>query len=247
MRKLEKALFIPDPHIPENDKKVTNIIFKIAKWLKPDVCFVMGDVLDAKTVSRYAKDPDVEFDMQDEFDLVNLFFKDVRKVVGPDCRIVWLLGNHEARWKAYLNGRAPEIANLRALQLQNLIDLEKDIEIVPYNKGTKYRGLHVEHGLLVSGKSGYTAHRNLDKKKMSGVNGHTHRLGIVYNRCEAGELYWAEVGTMQRKDPDYAKETTNWQWGCAITYWQEGWKQPKMDLVHIDDDHNCCYAGVVFS
>jgi UDP-2,3-diacylglucosamine pyrophosphatase LpxH len=246
-KKVEKAIFIPDPHLPENDPIVTQIIFAITEWFQPDRCFVMGDLLDAKTVSKYAKDPNHPFTMQDEFDLVSAFFKDVRRTVGPDCDVTWLMGNHEARWRKYLTSICPEIQDLRVLQMRNLVDLEQSIDMVPYNQGINYRGVHVEHGDIVSKDSGQTAHRLMKERFGSVIHGHTHRLGQVYKRTVNGEFFGVECGTMQKKDVSYATSATNWQWGCAVSYWMEGWKEPKVDIIHIGEDYSCAYGGVIFS
>lgn len=245
---MEKALFVPDPHIPDNNPEVTRILFNFARWFQPHKCFIMGDVLDCYMLSKYAKNPLHEFTVQDELDMAAEFFRELVDSVGPKCELIWLLGNHEARFKKYIWSKAPELASLRALNLQNLMDIDEEVTIIPYNKGVNYHGRHVEHGKLVSGKSGYTAHRLIEKKMMSGCNGHTHRMGHVFKRCEGGEFDWVELGCIQNKKVEYNdNEEPNWQYGFGVSYYLPHFKAPKMELVHIDDDMNCCYAGKIFS
>lgn len=245
--RLEKALYIPDPHIPDNNADVTQILFNFARWFQPDVCFIMGDVLDCYTLSKYAKNPLHEFTVQDELDLAAAFFQDIVNAVGKKCQLYWLLGNHEARFKKYIWTKAPELASLRVLNFKTLMGIDEDVIIVPYNKGVNYRGRHVEHGKVVAAKSGYTAHRLIEKKMISGCNGHTHRMSHVFKRCEGGEFDWVELGTLQKKSVEYTDgEEPNWQYGFGVSYWHPNFKLPKMELVHIDDQMNCCYSGKIF-
>ena len=244
---LERAILIPDPHVPDIDRQSWDIVKQIARWHKPDYCFVMGDLIDSKAVSKYTQSPGT-IDYQTELDLAKEWLEETREVVGHNCEIIWLLGNHEARFKTYLYSQAPALASLRAMNLRDLMKIDDDITIVPYDHGYDYKGRHIRHGRLVSKNSGYTAHRLMDRDAVCGANGHTHRLAHVFKRCKAGELDWVECGTLQKKDPSYVKgDTTNWQHGCVLTWHQEGWDAPKANVIHIDDQHVACYAGMVFT
>lgn len=244
--KMERALYIPDPHVPKNNPQVTELIFSFAKWWKPDKVFIIGDLIDFYTLSSFDQTPNYQYTAQDEIDLAGDFIQRVISVIPEESDIVWLLGNHEYRFTRYLKRCAPALYSLRALDLKELvIPFDDEIKVVPYNKGFMYRGRKVEHGDFTSQKSGYTAHRKLDRRRVPGVNGHTHRLGWVFYRGDRGVEDWCEIGCMQDLNPEYAKSTTNWQHGFAVSTWFPGLDVPKMQLVPIWDSgpSKVCFFG----
>jgi predicted phosphodiesterase len=55
--KLEKILFIPDCHVPYQDKPAFKLMLKAGKAFKPQHTVILGDFADFYGVSSHSKDP----------------------------------------------------------------------------------------------------------------------------------------------------------------------------------------------
>lgn len=187
---------------------------------RPHVVFVMGDVLDAYSLSKFDKNPERLLGFQEELDKAYVVLSQIRQA-AKQAKIVMLRGNHEARLTRYLWTKAEALSSLRDLSLPLLMRLT-DMKIDYVEKGrTDFHGFIVKHGTVVRKKSGYTAMAELERQGTSGVSAHTHRLGQVYLRNDGGFFSWTESGCLCLLDPEYADgETMNWQHGLAYGYFK---------------------------
>ena len=215
--KVEKAVVLSDFHIPFHDETCLSLSLDLCSRLKPENLFLLGDIIDFYGLSDFLRDPSRLGDLQDELDQVGKILGNFRKAVGRKCRIIYLEGNHDYRLVKYL-WKHPEIASLEDLKLSSLLKLDDlFIEHRGYHDPLRWRGLQVEHGDRISGYSCYTARQMLDARGLSGISGHSHRMGLYYRRQEAGVQCWAENGCLCSLKVEYSI-SPNWQHGFSILH-----------------------------
>jgi hypothetical protein len=75
----------------------------------------------------------------------------------------------------------------------------------------------VKHGHMVRARAGYTATGELERNGISGISGHTHRLGQIYKRNRTGMMTWVESGCLCKYDPDYMDgQLSDWAQGLSF-------------------------------
>lgn len=238
----EKAIFLGDWHYPLADEHTAEIAFKFLSWFKPHALFILGDFLDCGSVSKFVNNPDRALDLQADCDAGAAVLKRLRRTC-PGATIKVLEGNHERRIVKYLWSGAKELSKLRCLQLPNLLQLG-DIGALYYDvyQPVRWHGLHVEHGDRASKHSGYTARAMLEARGVSGISGHTHRLGAYYRTDESGVKAWFENACLCRLDMEYIIGAANWQHGFSLGFSAPGKKRWNLEQCPIVD-HVLFYAG----
>lgn len=241
------VIFLGDQHIPKEHKPSIEATFTYIRTNQPDHIFLLGDLGDMEPPSRYKKHHRALLETQDCLDAMREYLKKVRQA-APDAKITYRLGNHEDRWNNYLLEH-PVITDLRMLSYSSLLGLEDfDIELIPYNATHVFNGLSIEHGDLARKKAGYSAAGMLEKRGISGIMGHTHRLAIHHKTTMAGVKFWIENGCLCEMDQGYIHGSPDWQHGFTAGYWSERWQRwflnvyPIHDGVLLTDDTSFYYA-----
>lgn len=243
--KYKRVLFVPDIHAPYQDNQAMKCLISFAKWWKPDVVFVLGDTIDMYQVSRFEKDPERIFQLQDDIDTGKKILADISKAC-PDARKLFIPGNHEFRLQRFLWTRAAELSGLRVLQLEKLLGLEEMGYEYLKNGRTEYRGVIVKHGDIVRKYGAYTGRGEYESTGKTGVSGHTHRLAVYPHTNEAGDYMWMEAGCLCLLNPSYMMgKVPNWQQGFGIGFFKEGSKRFHMERIPIIAG-KAMYSGVEF-
>lgn len=243
--KIKKCVVLPDIHVPFHDEKAINPVLKFIKDFNPDVLVQVGDFYDFYDVSKFDKDPERQYRLQDEIDEGKKLWKKIRKN-APKAKLYMLEGNHEHRLPKYLT-RNPELHSLRSLKLENILELKDlDVKIIEA-KDTFYlnKNIIVTHGGKDDGsklrsKAGYSANANLLHHNISGLSGHSHRLGASFKTDISGRKAWYEVGCLCRLDPDYLKNP-DWQQGFAVVHYGKNFFH--VQLIPITESYTFYYGG----
>lgn len=211
---------IPDAHIPyHSERRLRELLDRIRG---SDVIVIMGDLIDAYSVSNFDKNPLRKERMPEEFEEARRWLRIIRDE-NPTAEIHFIDGNHEERFKRYLIRQAPALLGLKGMSVKEQLELD-DLYIIHHDSdGFDCYGVRLKHGQVVSNKSGATAHKELDMHQTSGVSVHTHRMSMVwYTNREGKRMFWLEGGHVcDETKADYVKNP-NWQAGS--------W------LLHIDED-----------
>jgi len=241
----EKSLFIGDLHIPFQDPLAVKVMLKFTDWFKPHVIFIIGDLLDWYQLSKFDKNPTRILKIQDDIDETQHFLAELRTHC-PKARIVYFEGNHEKRLTKYLWSH-PEIASLKVLSVEFLLNLSPlKIEFVPQNQRFKHHGFKVEHGDIARKHSGYTARGMMEDVGISGISGHSHRLGAHYKTNEGGDFVWLENGCLCDKNPEYIVGLPNWQSGFTIGYYKRGDNRFSVEQICVTKN-KAAFAGKEFN
>lgn len=218
MSKLERILFIPDSHVPYEDKKAFELMLKVGKDFKPDHTIILGDFADFYTVSSHSKNPNRALKLSEEKDAVNARLKQV-KALGAKNN-VFVAGNHEDRLDRYLMDKAPELYN--EVRIPKFLDIDKlGFEYIPYKKDYIIGKLNITHDC---GNAGRTAHlKAVDTYQHNIIIGHTHRMGYSVEGNAKGERHLgAMLGWLgDIEEVDYmhrVKVARDWCSGFGIGY-----------------------------
>ena len=216
----QKVVFISDMHIPFHDKQAVKACLSFIKWYNPHTIIFLGDVIDFYAISSFSKDPARALDIQNEIDetieTLNRFCK-----IAPDAKKIFLKGNHCHRLQRYLWTKASELSGLRDLTIPKLLKLD-EMGIV-YEKSGKliWRKTVIKHGNIVRKFSAYTAKNEFESCGISGISGHTHRLGYHFRTNMGGAYSWMECGCLCDLEPEYMEgKITDWQQGFGIGFYK---------------------------
>ena len=247
--KAEGCLVINDIHIPFEDKKTVGLWLRFAKWFKPDVVVINGDLLDCQTLGRFINDPFQEVSIVEEIRQGKQFFRKLRRAVGDKCRIVWIFGNHEFRFHSYIINNARELRGLEKLSLAEQMHVE-DFNVEVVFSGLKesfmtYGDLYIGHYNKVSQHGGYTVKSLIDRHGVSVLQGHTHRFGTTLRTLLDDTVIGGfENGCMCELNPNYCMKP-NWQHGFSIVWRtkKRGSKRFMVEQIPIID-HKFIYGGM---
>lgn len=225
-----------DAHIrPGPEPTAWRAFVIMAKRLKPKVLVLNGDVLDLGAISRHAR---IGWEQQptvaDEIEVAKDRLAALRKAVPKDCKLVWPLGNHDARFETRIANMAPEYARVNGVHLHDHFPHWSGCWACWINDSVviKHRfrgGIHAAwNNTLHAGKSIVTGHtHSLLARPMSDYNG--TRFGI-----ETGTL--ADV--YGEHTADYTEDgPANQRAGFAVLTFHEGtllWPE----FVHVLDEVN---------
>lgn len=241
------ALVIPDTHFPFQDDKAVEAALDIAKDLQPHAIVHLGDLVDCWQISDYDRDPSRVDDLRDNIQQARDFLADVHKV-APKAELTLLEGNHEDRlrraiWRA--TGPMREVVKLpefkTAVSWPKLFKLEqlgwsRFVPIAQQSHANVLPKIITKHGTAVRKWSSYTAKEEQLKYGMSGVSGHTHRLGAFYHRDYNGRSVWIECGCICSLNPamEYCDDP-DWQQGVVVLRWSGDRKVLGEQIVGIRD------------
>jgi predicted phosphodiesterase len=171
---LEKLLFVPDSHVPYEDKKAFNLLLKAGAAFKPDRIIIIGDFADFYAVSSHSKNPNRRHDIQWEIEQVKARLKDLGRLGAS--RKYYVAGNHEDRLSRYLMDKAPALFN--SVKIPEILNLrEMGWEYTEYKDSLALGKLNITHD---TGNCGPYAHyRAQEVFQGNVVIGHTHRLGYA--------------------------------------------------------------------
>ena len=208
-----------DWHLGEHDRHALGLFFAYAEQHHPDTIVLNGDVIDCTELHRSqqgARVPIVRgrsaLQLGEEVVVARRVLGRLRRVC-PRSRIVYLEGNHEARYPRYLARQCPEAyGHLPTLpDLLGLADL--GIEWQTYGVPLRVADWWVTHGH----KTTIHACRTLVQDYCANVvQGHSHRLKAYPHTTPYGRTMTGVEGGHLR-DRRAAYTPTEWP------QWQQGW------------------------
>jgi metallophosphoesterase superfamily enzyme len=212
-----------DAHFPFVDKQAIEALESVIKTWRPDYLVLLGDIVDFYQLSRFNKDPGRTLKLQEDIDMATEFLGNIRSLVGGDCKIFFIEGNHEHRLRKWLNNH-PEVASLKSLSLPHLLQLEKwDMNYVSITETLKIGDFVFVHGDYNRKWSGQSGRAHLERFLKSGISGHSHRLNVFFWRGMDSVLTWGEAGCLCDLEPEWFR-APDWHHGCIIgEYMKGGW------------------------
>lgn len=243
MVKKERVAVISDIHIPYQDNDAVELMKAYVKDYKPDHFVINGDLLDFYSLSTFDKSPDRKHSVAEEINDGVQFLKEMRQIVGKDCKMYFTEGNHEQRLQRYMF-RNPELSDLPDLRLDKLLKL-KEQNIAFSGVDGDYWGTDTGHvqlgevlvlhgdnrlnGAATSAQAGYSATNTMRKMQHSVVMGHVHRQAVVAHSTPYRKMTGVESGCLC-----VIPGTANWQQGFTTFELHDG-KMRNVNNVEIVD------------
>jgi len=206
--------------------------------MKPTAVIANGDIFDgAGGISRHArigwdKAPSVIEELKAcEANMGEI--EEVAKAARHNVRLVWPLGNHDARFETFLAAHAPQYEHVKGFSLRDhfpawkpcwSVWLNEKVIVKHRNKG----GIHATHNNAVT--SGVTM-----------VTGHLHSLKVTPYTDYNGVRYGVDTGTLAGiygpQFRDYLEENpVNWRSGFAVLTFVNGeLLMPELAMVHTEE------------
>lgn len=220
--KLSKAnnniLLISDLHIPYHDIAAVEIAVQYGIEQGCNTVIINGDLMDFHGLSKFEKDPRKR-SVKQEFDATEQFLRYLRAMF-PSARIIWMEGNHDARYPKWLMNHAQHFFDDEYYSLQERLNLRTHgVEFVS-EKVLVYAGkLALSHGHKIvmgifspvnSGRGAFT------KAIEPVIIGHTHKPSEHSERTLSGKLItcWS-TGCLCDLNPDYNPFVNKYAHGFA--------------------------------
>lgn len=231
-----------DAHIwPGKPTTAMRAFVKFAKDYEPKIVILNGDVLDFPQVSRHPPIGHLELpDLSDEIEAAQEQLHAIELAVKRSCRLIWTLGNHDARFETRLATVAPEYARLHGHSLKDHFpawsacwrcDINADVVVKHRPKGG---------GANASQNSTMWAGTTM-------VHGHLHSQKVAPISDYNGTRYGVDTGCLA--DPtakafvDYTEAAPlNWRSGFAVLTFRDG-KLMQPELVQVWDDKHVQFRG----
>lgn len=216
----ETAFIFGDTHGIYYDPKCWSIILKLIKDIKPDKIYINGDFIDFYGISKFDKDPNREDDLQEEIDQANKLL-DQLAVVAGDAQMHFIEGNHESRLRKFLWSKAPELASLRALTVEDQLKLKARGIIYHEAKGrsayAKFGKIKIGHFDVALTNSAASEKKLVLKYADTIVQAHTHKLGKFYKSFGTEDKLVVGVGggCVCKLDPEYCSDP-DWHQGAVV-------------------------------
>lgn len=229
---MESIIKMSDFHVPFHDLDAINVSLKFAQFIQPKKV-ILDEVIDFYSISKYNKDPRRKLDLQRDLDISVKILTKIRNTL-PNTRLIMVESNHDKRLIKYLDSRAEELSQLRVLNFKSLMHL-KELEI-EYRENYFYKEFLFKHGSIVKPRSCDTAHAELYKEGVSGISGHTHRVGAAYRTLKGGNYVWLEGGCLcQTKKVEYIDGTADWQQAITMIRFEKNSNHFRSYILNIID------------
>lgn len=186
--------------IATHDETALAIALQIIEDANPDVVAMNGDNLDLSEMSKYRKMPIFQKMTQPTIDRAARLMASIRARVRPECRLIWLEGNHELRMPVYVLDNASAAYGLKranspeswpVMSVPHLCRLDEyGVEYIagyPSNGWMLNDNLEIGHGSKAK-SGGSTMSAYLAELRHSLCVGHIHReeLSCVTRKTARG-------------------------------------------------------------
>jgi len=209
------VLLVPDVHVPFHDKRAWNLILKVQRILKPALTVQLGDFGDLYNASRHSRRPGGPLiTLKEERTACR---HEWRRLEDTSNELWFLGGNHDIRVSSNLLNKAPEMADCFG-DIREFYNFDTAVTSFPYQQLVHIGKVALVHDV---GKSGANATRDgLNSAQHCLINGHTHRLEMLYGGNIMGERHFSMscgyVGDINSPAFDYANATVKRHWQLGM-------------------------------
>jgi len=234
---MKKGIFLSDIHIPDNIK--LEPIFRYMKDLKPEFVVLGGDILDAKGMhgidSLPASQIKLEWYERDKKYLED-FLHSVKKVVPKNCKLIYIEGNHEERYRRIMR-RYPDAwgdrFNFHRDVVKKIFPSAKWISYGDYSSFFKLGDTVFIHGTVWP--DAHAKKYALDHTPFKCIYGHLHHFQSYTTRRAMSDMsprYAVTAGCLSNTTPEWKKGAPN-QWinGFISFTYDKGVVVPTVHLV----------------
>ena len=215
---------------------------KFCKDMRPQIAVLNGDVMDLQQISRH---PPIGWEnhptVADEIEAAQDQLHKIESAVPKTCKLVWTLGNHDARFETRLATIAPEYARMNGFHLKDHFPAWSACWSVFVNDEVV-----IKHRW--KGGTGATRANTLNAGK-SMVTGHLHSSKVTPLTDYNGTRYGVDTGCLASPShpafTDYTEDSPkDWRSGFVVLTFHNG-QLLMPELVQVWDDDHVQFRGKV--
>lgn len=220
---LEKGRIIvfSDAHFyPDDTTTAFKALIKFIEYFKPNIIVNNGDSFDGGSISRF---PRIGWDkkptVQEELEANKFYLGEIEKVRPAGSRLIWCLGNHDARFETLLANHAPQYDGVPGFQLKDHFPLWEGCWSFWVNEDTV-----IKHRF----KGGrYAGYNNAIAAQTNIITGHTHVLACQPITGYSKTIWGVQTGTLAEPNnmqfADYTEDSPkDWRSGFVMLSWDHG-------------------------
>lgn len=117
----EKVLFLTDLHVPYGSQRTLDLVLNYAAK-NTYTCIVLSELLDFYAISPFNRDPERVLKLSQELDESYTILHQITKQF-KDQKRVYISGNHDERLRRLIWSKAPALAGLPCLNVEDLLGL----------------------------------------------------------------------------------------------------------------------------
>ena len=214
---------------------------RFIKEMKPKAVIANGDMLDGASISRH---PPIGWEKRpsliEELKACQMALTDVEDAAGK-AKLIWPLGNHDARLSSRLASVAPEYANVHGTQLKDHFPAW-----TPCWAAWATEKFVLKHRM----RSGvHATHNNTVNSGVSMATGHLHSAKVTPFTDYNGTRFGVDLGTLaEPKGPQFVNylesNPTNWRSAFGVFTIHKG-KLLWPELVHVFSPNSVEFRGQV--
>jgi predicted phosphodiesterase len=117
--KVKKVIVFSDAHFTNITTTAFKALLLMIKEFKPQVIICNGDAFDGQVLSRF---PSINYEKKptvlEELNACRYHLNEIEKNKPAGCRLIWVLGNHDMRYEAWLVNKVPEYSGVDGFSLK---------------------------------------------------------------------------------------------------------------------------------
>ena len=217
-----RVIVFSDAHFwPDDTTTAFKALIKFIEHFKPSAIVCNGDAFDGGSISRF---PRIGWDkkptVQHELEACQFYLGEIEKIRPAGCRLIWTLGNHDARFETLLANKAPDMEGVMGFSLKDHFPhwegcwsfwVNEDTVIKHRLKGGRYAGYNNVNATLG---------QNI-------ITGHTHVLCTSPISAYGKTAWGVQTGTLAEPTgmqfADYTEDAPHdWRSGFVMLSWEKG-------------------------
>lgn len=231
---------------PMHDLAAIDVALQMLRDFRPTRVVILGDLIDLPMLSRWLQLPEFQHTLQPALNYTYLLLANIRSIVGEDCKIDYLAGNHERRMAEYVAKNAiaaheirPAEVNLDLIDPVTFVSKAWDWPAWSIPKLLQLASLGIEYSAEYPGGEVWLNDRNVcthppeksTKKEIRAnvYHGHIPRATVdtrtIHNRHDSPEFSMVAVpglmGTSDLTDKSSLSRTKTTSSGSRMN-WQQG-------------------------
>lgn len=235
------AIVFSDAHYYPGEPSTAHLaLLKFIEQFHPEVIVCNGDAFDGGSISRY---PRIGWDnkptVKQEIEAVKERLDEIEE--RSKGKLIWTLGNHDARYETFLAANAPQYEGVKGFTLK-----EHFPRWIPSWSCWINDDVVIKHRW----KSGiHAAHNNTVGSGLTMITGHLHSLKVTPYSDYTGTRYGVDTGTLA--DPygpqfnDYTEDNpVNWRSGFVVLTFKNGKLLPP-EIAQVWEDGIVTFRGAL--
>lgn len=212
-------IVVGDIHVPEQDDKALNAVFKLMKDVKFDGIINLGDYMDLSSISKYSKGKFKTLEgkrIKNDYIVGNAILDVFDDLLPKKAEKHFLKGNHEVRLDALIEEN-PVLEGL--FDLESCLYLkERGYKVYPHNEIVKFGRLNVAHGIYCGANPAKTHASKLLSNVLVG-HLHSQEMALIHSPAKEISVVGYVNGCLCSMSPDYMiNKPSNWSHGISILY-----------------------------